>query len=254
MDDYDPTTTLTTRFSSATPEELSEIMKHDAKLWNDLLWISGGLLELDKCSYHHIHFDFDNDGNASPRLGHVGPPITIPDNQSHANIEIPSKCVVNPHKTLGHYKAPSGNGASQLRILKNKSNTLGQQVSNGPFNKHDAWTFYRSIYLPSVGYVLPQNFFTAKQLKAIQTSAMSSIIAKCGYNRKSKTEIIYGPKSLAGAGFVDLYTIQGTGQIKMFLKFWRTTCQASRLLKVAHNLWPASVNPSSPTPPHHYLT
>jgi hypothetical protein len=84
-----------------------------------------------------------------------------------------------------------------------------------------------------MGYVLPQSFFTAEQLKAIQISAMSVIIAKCGYNRKSKTEIIYDPKSLAGAGFVALYVIQGTGQIKMFLKFWRTTSQASRSLKVA---------------------
>jgi hypothetical protein len=121
-----------------TPKELSEIMKHEAKLWNDLLWISGGLLELDKCSYHHIHFDFDVDGNASLRLGHVGPPITIPDNQSHAQIQIPSKSVLNSQKTLGHYKAPTGTGATQLQILKKKSNTLGQQVSTGPFNKHDA--------------------------------------------------------------------------------------------------------------------
>jgi hypothetical protein len=45
--------------------------------------------------------------------------------------------------------------------------------------------------------------------------------------------IIYGPKLLAGAGFVALYVIQGTGQIKLFLRFWRTTGQASRLLKVA---------------------
>ncbi len=48
------------------PAELSAFMQHDAKLWNDLLWISGGLLELDKCSYHHLHFDFNADGNASP--------------------------------------------------------------------------------------------------------------------------------------------------------------------------------------------
>ena len=62
---------------------------------------------------------------------------------------------------------------------------------------------------------------------------MSSIIAKCGYNRKTKTEVIYGPTILAGAGFIGLSTIQGTGQIMLFLKFWRTDCQTSRLLRVA---------------------
>jgi hypothetical protein len=115
-----------------TPKEL-----YDAKLWNGLLWISGGLLELDKCSYHHIHFDFDVDGNASLRLGHLDPPITIPDNQSQAQIQIQSKSVLSPHKTLGHYRAPAGTGAAQLGILKKKSNTLGQQVSTGPSSKHD---------------------------------------------------------------------------------------------------------------------
>jgi hypothetical protein len=87
------------------------------------------LLELSKCSYRHIHFDFDPDGNATPRLGPVGPPITIPDNQTNATIIILSKSVANPHKTLGHYKAPRGNSATQLSVLKTKSNKLGKQVA-----------------------------------------------------------------------------------------------------------------------------
>jgi hypothetical protein len=51
------------------PEELSAFMQHGAKLWNNLLWMSVGLLELSKCSYHYLHFDFNAGGNASPRLG-----------------------------------------------------------------------------------------------------------------------------------------------------------------------------------------
>jgi hypothetical protein len=177
-----------------TPEELSEFMRHDAKLWNDLLWISGGLLELSKCSYHHIHFDFDTYCNATPRLGPMWPPINILDNQTNAKIIIPSKSVTNPHKTLGHYEAPTANSAMQLSILKTKSNKLGKQASTGPFNSRDAWIFYQSIYLKSMGYVLLQSFFTKAQLKTIQTAAMSSIIPKCGFNRKTKTDLLYDPQ------------------------------------------------------------
>jgi hypothetical protein len=46
------------------PEFLCAIMQIDAQLWSDLLWIFGGLLELDKCSFHQIHFDFAPDGKA----------------------------------------------------------------------------------------------------------------------------------------------------------------------------------------------
>jgi hypothetical protein len=207
-------------------------MRHDAKLWNDLLWISGGLLELSKCSYHHIRFDFYTDGNATPSLGPIGPPITIPDNQTNAKIIIPSKSVTNPPKTLGHYKAPAENAATQLSILKTKSNKLGKQVATGPFDSRDACIFYQSIYMKSMGYILPQSFFTKAQLKSIQTAAMSAIIAKCGYTRKTKTEVTYGPTILAGVGFDGLYRVQGIGQIMLFLKFWRTDCQTNRLLRV----------------------
>jgi hypothetical protein len=73
---------------------------------------------------------------------------------------------------------------------------LGQQVSTGPFNKHNAWTFYRTIFIPSMGYVLPQSFYIAEQLKAIQTSAMSCIIAKCGYNKNPRLKSSMAPSRL----------------------------------------------------------
>eukprot|EP00957_Ditylum_brightwellii_P127999 9761418-Ditylum_brightwellii.AAC.2 len=48
--------------NQATPEELIKLSQQDAQLWSDLLWLSGGLLELDKCSYHLIYYTFLNDG------------------------------------------------------------------------------------------------------------------------------------------------------------------------------------------------
>ena len=48
------------------PDALREIMKHDAQLWSDLLWLSGGLLELNKCFFHQVHFDFQPDGTGHP--------------------------------------------------------------------------------------------------------------------------------------------------------------------------------------------
>jgi hypothetical protein len=45
-----------------TQEELLEKMKDDAQLWHDLLWCSGGKLELSKCGYHVIYYDFEDSG------------------------------------------------------------------------------------------------------------------------------------------------------------------------------------------------
>eukprot|EP00957_Ditylum_brightwellii_P005071 385453-Ditylum_brightwellii.AAC.1 len=59
----DDTTGQTNNFenNNATLKELIEQMTKDAQIWSDLLWISGGLLELDKCLYHLINYVFLED-------------------------------------------------------------------------------------------------------------------------------------------------------------------------------------------------
>ena len=64
------------------PSERESIIKratHDAQLWNDILWASGGILEHDKCSYHFMVTDFDRNGDPVLRSGQHGDPIQIRD-------------------------------------------------------------------------------------------------------------------------------------------------------------------------------
>ena len=61
------------------PNQLTTKMQEDAQLWSDLLWVSGGKLELAKCSYHYLHFDFFPSGAPTLRPLQVGPPIRIRD-------------------------------------------------------------------------------------------------------------------------------------------------------------------------------
>ena len=47
--------------NNITVNDLLQDMKHDSQLWALLVWLTGGLLELQKCSYHVIHFNFKPD-------------------------------------------------------------------------------------------------------------------------------------------------------------------------------------------------
>jgi hypothetical protein len=64
----DDSTCITGGNKDNTLQELLAKMKDDAQLWHDLLWCSGGKLELSKCRYHVIHFDFKSNG--IPRMRH----------------------------------------------------------------------------------------------------------------------------------------------------------------------------------------
>jgi hypothetical protein len=216
-----------------TPEFLRSIMQIDAQLWSDLLWISGGLLELGKCSFHQLHFDFAPDGAPIIRAGIYGTPLQVHDALTDRQVTIPAKSVYTPHKTLGHQKAPAGVNLTQRQVLQTNSDMYARLVATSPFNRTDSWFFYTAIYLKSLGYVLSGCFFEEKVLLSLQNAALRAFLAKCGYNRNTQRTIVFAPIRYGGCGFLSLYLIQGEGQILTFLKHWRTNTDAGNLLRIA---------------------
>lgn len=94
-------------FESIAPSanELLNCLAHDAQLWNDLLWVSGGALETSKCSYHLIQTDWTPDGQPFLKGGIESTPIRI----QHQDEEVPiyQKSSYDTHKTLGCHINPS---------------------------------------------------------------------------------------------------------------------------------------------------
>jgi hypothetical protein len=181
-----------------TLEDLLNKMQHDAQLWHDLLWCSGGMLELPKCSYHFLYFAYLPDGTHIPRGGQVGPSLSIksPTNQ---NVDIPPKSVYATHKTLGHEIAPAGTGKTQINKLQAKQSHLSQCLASSPATQ--ALSYYHTIYVPSI-YILPQTFFDADTLDKAEKKSMPSIFARCGYNRNTQRQLLYGPLDYCGGGFI----------------------------------------------------
>jgi hypothetical protein len=153
--------------------------------------------------------------------------------QDSSPVHIPQKSAFAPHKTLGHWKAPAGNGSKQLQVLREKYQAMASQLLWSPIRNYEAWRFYGAIYLKAIGYVLPNCHFTKMQLQLLQSIMHRVILPKCGYNQKTARKIIHGPSDLCGGQFLPLYTMQGEGQIMQFLKFWRTKTDTGKLLRVA---------------------
>ncbi len=167
------------------------------------------------------------------RGGKVGPPIEIKDDQTGAPIQIPAKSVFDPHKTLGHYKAPAGKSSLQFGKLKEASDKLAKQVLSSPLTRQESMMLYSAVWLARMRYVLPQCSLSPAQLKTIESKAMMAFVAKGGYARTMALPIRFGPKKLGGAGFIQLETIQGEGQILNVLKHWRSEGKISDLLRCA---------------------
>ena len=212
-------------WSKRTWQLILQAAQKNAQLWTNLLHASGGALELAKCSFHLLRWSFSISG---------APVLTVPDNipdlvarnpQTLVQHGLPMLSPYSAHKTLGHYKEPNGSQveqAKQLQIL-----CADQEVSflwKSPLNRTEAWYFYSACFLvPSVTYPLANSHFSKALLQQTQHTAMSIIVAKCGFNRHTKREVLYGSTHLGGAEFSEsLYDKQGIGQVPAFLCHWRT--------------------------------
>jgi hypothetical protein len=167
------------------------------------------------------------------RAGTFGAPLVVHKKKTETLVTIPAKSVFTPHKSLGHYKAPAGTNHTQLNILHTNSDKCAKLVSSSPCNRMDSWYFYTAIYLKSIGYVLADCFFLAKELKQVQQAVLHAFLAKCGYNCNTHQLIVYAPIGHGGCRLTPLYLMQGEGQILTFLKNWRTDTEAGRLLQIA---------------------
>ena len=207
--------------------------QHNAQTWNDLLTVSGGALELPKCSYHVVHWKFAKNG--SPVLVSLGdsiPPIFVQDSPSSQPQKLQLLSPYTAHKTLGYFKEPAGTQKEQFRQLQQRITDTVSFLWKVPLSRAESWTFYYAYYLPSVTYPLSSTYFPRSQLDSAQRKSLCILLARCGYNRNMKRAVVYGPSEYGGAGFLRLFDHQGIGQIQSFLRHWRQGSVVGQLLQV----------------------
>jgi hypothetical protein len=200
-------------------EQLVQAATDDSQLWHDLLLVCNQSLELTKCGYHTMGYEFDPTGLPS-LIDTPESSITITDASGNA-LPISQWPNSKAAKYLGTKKSIS-NQQPQFEELRAKCNEFARVISCSHLSRRETQVFYWAIYRLSVGYALPTCHFSQKQLHTIQTKAHRTMVAHSGYNRNTAATVLYAPPPLGGAGFFHLYDDQGYGQVKMFMKFWRS--------------------------------
>jgi exonuclease III len=210
-------------------------LQENAQSWANLLGASGGALELSKCSSHLAMWQFSTRGDPVLKSIHqtIQQPIPVVDPNTGIAHNMQFLSPYEAHKTLGHYKEPAGSQQAQFRQLKKKSDSSTEFLWKCQMTHEESWAFYHACYIPSIGYPLSCSSLTYQQLDRVQRRAMTIISAKCGYNRNTKREILFGPLCYGGASFRHLYVQQGVGQVTSFIKHWRNNTVVGKLMRCA---------------------
>ena len=183
-------------------------MQEDAQLWNDLLWSSGGCLELPKCGYHTIYYRFHSSG--IPYLNHQHTHQVTIQSPDRTDIPIQQKNIYTPRKNLGHFKSPADTYQAQYNVILNKGKGVVDGIVSSEATRSEAQLLHDSAYRPTVKYTLPQSFLSQKQLSDIEKKTLPRLYARCGFNRNtSRGIILQGPGDFGGGDFTPVNTVAG---------------------------------------------
>ena len=161
----DDSTVITSDEPGKPVSSLIDRAQQDAQTWNDILFTSGGKLELPKCGFHVIYYEYTEAG--IPYMLHsTNRPINLKANDN-TQIPIQEKDIHTSRKNLGHFKSPSRNYAPQLHNLCTKATELSKAITSCPVSRDEAKQLYETVFRPAIEYPLGQSFLTPKQLHSI---------------------------------------------------------------------------------------
>jgi hypothetical protein len=200
-----------------TAAHLLHLMEQDVHRWKELLWASGGMLELSKCSFHLIQSDWNQDGHPFLNGCHNSHSIHI----SHQGIttRISQMSNYQSHKTLGCYVNPAHSQKQAFKQTLAKNERLAQILESNYLSRSEAWVFYNSIYLPSITYPLALTPLSQEQCAKLDIRILKALLPRTGFNRNMAREIRYAPRHLGGANFRQLYVEQGVALLKLVFKY-----------------------------------
>jgi hypothetical protein len=146
-----------------TTDELYQSTQTTAQWWENLLYSSGGTLELRKCFYYMFHWQFASNGVPSFSPTTAFPiPIQVKHSITETFTPIKHKPCCASHKTLGKMENPLGNYDNKAHRIKSKVDTFAQHIRTAAMTEAVAGTLYCKKLLPSLFYGIASACMTLK--------------------------------------------------------------------------------------------
>ena len=211
-------------------------MQNIAQNWENLLAYSGGALNLKKCSWSMLYWEWKN-----------GRPYMRPHTAEDATITIrtqqhghpPTSSIIrhtDPTESiriLGVHLNPTGEFTTQLCVLQEKSDKLANILRSSRITPQNMHTFLRTTYAPTMLYALPAVTVDKESLQRVQSTMLEVATQKLGASKATPLAICHGPHEYGGLDMPDLRTELGISTLKFFRQAIYSSSETGRLLLIS---------------------
>ena len=176
-----------------------------AQWWENLLWSTGGELELSKCFFYVMHWYFDEKGQPqlanNETLKRLKCEIKITESATNQEANIRLLDSSEDHTTLGVKANPTGDSHGEAIRMKNKSKCIATGARTSALSRTESWSHYKQKWLPVMQYSLLATALTPKQCKVIETQSNHVYLNPVGFPKSFPVEMVTAPQTAGGVGF-----------------------------------------------------
>jgi hypothetical protein len=163
-----------------TLEDLVNRLQVIAQTWEHLLFLSGGKLNLSKCSWYALRWEWEKGRPVIRPIKPDDPSIRLHQGYDRTRTtEIPRSDLTTSGKMLGVLLSPMGSFSDQIKSMKAKADTYASCILSPRLKSHDIRTFHRSIYTPSMRYGLAALAVDEEALSAVQPELFKPCLKRC---------------------------------------------------------------------------
>ena len=203
-----------------------------AQTWEHLLHLSGGKLNLSKCSWYVLRWDWKSGRPHLQKIQSSDPPLAIRQGASDDLVSIRRTELTESSKMLGVLLNPLGDFTDHLNLLRIKADKFARRLLSPRITSSDACVFHRSMYIPAMRYSLASLAVNEEALSGVQTKVIQSLLQKMYFTSKLPTSLRHGPVEMGGLGLYDLRTEAGLEALKFFRNSIYAQSEAGNLLRL----------------------
>jgi hypothetical protein len=188
-------------------ESVADITKRtqqDAKLWNDLLLVTGGALNLKKCFTQVLDYKFALNGG--PVIAPADPEIkiVIKDRLYNQDVILTPISPFQTYSFLGTKQGVSQHHKQQHKTLMTKSLSHVRRLVCSAMSPRCAWVHYTAVFQSSILYPLSMCHMSPSQLHGLQQKYTSALLNKICIIRTHPHSLVFGSRAYEGIGCNDL--------------------------------------------------
>ncbi len=229
----DVTLMVTTTFEEPQTEvHVKTKVKHMATIWEKLLYLTGGKLELSKCFWVPIIWGLRKGDVVLLSGKRSRTELYLVESETGETIKIPKVTPSAAEKRLGIRYSLDGKWTGEYKYWLEYTKDFAQLVRRARLDRIGGYHAYHTLWCSKFRFSSPVVGFTIKQLSRIQQLIIGNCLAAAGYNSKMPRAVVFGTTEYGGMSWASPHCILMVEQLKILIGSLRLRDTVGCLLEI----------------------